>query len=203
MEIHWAWNFKEKKSKEHYHTFRSVVTYFKTRQMSFEEGNHHAIKWKINTKSVGLWNYWWRQNWNLRNSLSFCWITVTILKNEQGFILKGQHSLRASFRPKSKSGPNNTFSHSILTPKLVFLLHVSSSKHWIPMSLLKCIVFLQASENSSRGSLSMPKKLVWIGMCVPAENWKWFIMSNISILINMFKMDQRYNWAYTVCTCRK
>lgn len=34
----------KKKSKEHDYTFRSAVTYFKTGQITFEEGNHRAIK---------------------------------------------------------------------------------------------------------------------------------------------------------------
>lgn len=54
-----------------------------------------------------------------------CWITVTVLKNEQG--------------PKSQSGPNNNFVN-ILTPELVFLLHVKLANIWIAMGLLKCIV---------------------------------------------------------------
>lgn len=36
--------FKKKKSKEHDYTFRSAITYFKTGRITFEEGNHHAIK---------------------------------------------------------------------------------------------------------------------------------------------------------------
>lgn len=45
MEIHWTWNFKrEIKSKKQHYTFISLVIYVKTGQVTFAEGNHHAIK---------------------------------------------------------------------------------------------------------------------------------------------------------------
>lgn len=35
---------RENKGKEHHYTFRSVVIYVRTGQITFEEGNHHTIK---------------------------------------------------------------------------------------------------------------------------------------------------------------
>ena len=68
---------------------------------------------------------------------------------------------------------------------------------WIPLGLLKMhdffMLLIQAESHHQHHKLGVH----------PDRVLKMIIMLSIRILINMSKMDQRYDWAYMVYVCRK
>lgn len=97
---------RERKSNEHHCTFRSLLIYVKTGQITFKEGNHCAIKLEnnviINNRIIS------------ENSVAtseadcqHCWVRVTILRDKQRFPLKEQHKLAAFYKSESTAVPPN------------------------------------------------------------------------------------------------